>query len=212
MANWVATFIAAISLAVSGASFYLFYLDSPQIDFTAGPQFMLGIDKGKEDAVLVPMSFINQSAQLGIVYRVALIIKKKGSDNQNYISLWSDFYARDLFGGPWTQESIASALPILGNSTEHRLVHFILGNNLPFQFTDSVYDFSFLVWTSSEGKPSLSKRFTLSISQEAFEKIQSAKNAEKKENDGRRPVYLSFDDSLQGNSVFTKQQLTTIFE
>lgn len=209
--DWVIGIAAGLGLAFSLLTLYLSHLRSATLRLFVGPTFVLGIHPTYQHFT-VPISFTNSGAKVGVVRRCALILSRRDNPQENYYMAWNAFYEiADHSGGSrtWVHKDTAHAVPVLSRSTESRSVEFKWrSDSPPLELTQGLYDVRVDIWGSGS-KPSRSVLHELHLSAWHEKQIRAMKTGVK-QSDVNKVLYLTLDNQLDSNRVFTRHELAQL--
>jgi hypothetical protein len=150
------TIIAIASLVLSVATFAFVYLRPSKTSAFLGPTIIAGYtEKGVGFSLQVPVTFVNNGAKAGSVFRAAILLGN--SPNKQYFMQWYTFLKLDnqQVTLRWIHEELAHILTIPANSSVARLILFgWVPTSVPaLKIEAGSYDLEFFFWNSDSSLP-----------------------------------------------------------
>ena len=202
------TIISILSLAVALTVLYLTQLRPPDLVTNVGPSIKAYHLSNGGLAVIVPITFANQSPRESSIERAAITLYRKDVPQQRYFMAWHRFM--DFFPETdnWQETGIAHALPITGNSHVTRVALFPWESHSRPQLHLDVgeYILVFHYWETGNDRPKSEKhKFTLS-------KEMTKNLAEYRKEQKRITIDITLDQKIERNRFMTEHEYKTLLE
>jgi len=165
--------IAALSLVVAGATFFLTQLRAARISVHVGPGIEVGYDANGNADVVLPTTFINESNRTGIVRSAAITLGRRDDSQPQFFIMWDDFMVYDEKGDGWAISETAHALPIPNKASVHKDIWFSWfgDQSVNLQFRAGEYELTFYWWEPSSTCPR-KRVHPLVISEDDFKTLE----------------------------------------
>jgi hypothetical protein len=192
------TIIALVSLLVSVATFIFVYLRPPKTSTFLGPTVLVGYTlNGSGFSVQLPVTFINNGAKAGSVFRTAILLHHHDSPNQQYFMQWDTFMKLDAqqLTPRWVHEELAHVLMIPANSSVAKLILFAWNSasQPALKIREGVYDLEFFFWSDDTTLPRY-ETHQISISPDDRATLEDRSDPA-----NLRSVILQLDEQLETN-------------
>lgn len=203
-------FIALLSLVVAAATLYRAELRNPEIEAFVGSEFQIyhsgyyGDLKGTN--LIIPISFVNKSSNIGIVTDVWISVYKSKEFNFRHVLSWRDFVS--IKDKAWNLDQMAVSFPVGGKSQETRIIEFSwYPGNLPnLKFEEGTYLLDVYVKTSKRKKP---LKYSYS-----FDLTKSELNyfVKRPDSDQSYTARVLLQGSIERNKILNAQEVNDLFE
>lgn len=166
--------IAALSLAVSGATFYYSNFHPAELETVAGPHILVYYPPDGGIAFYLPVAFINHAANTGTVYRLGISLTRKSPGADTFYVEWRSFAVSNnekiVLAEP------AHALAVQGDSTVAKIAWLLwrADSTPPFVLRQGDYTMAVHVWTQPVGKPE-TQLHELTVDDAAFADLERAR-------------------------------------
>jgi len=165
--------IAALSLVVAAATFFLTQLGPPKISAHIGRLVELAYDKNRNADLVVHATFINASNRTGIVREVAVTLRRIDDPQPQCFMLWDDFMRYDEKKDEYEITEIAHALALPGKEAVHQIIWFSWFGTLPtnLEYRAGKYELTFWWWEGS-GRPPKKQSRLLEVTAAEFRELE----------------------------------------
>jgi hypothetical protein len=200
--GYLSLVISILSLGVAATALFVSQFRGPRISVHVGPSVKLYYPKEGGFAVYIPITFINDSARMGTVFRAAISLVRIENSEERFFIEWGSFSTYDPQTGNWRYESMAHALAIPGKVAVNKLFWFNwLPSSLPpLRICEGEYILTVHYWTKRTSSPAHDAH-KLHISEETFTTLESYRI------DGRATtIDLILDKQLERNRVMTPHE------
>jgi hypothetical protein len=202
--------LSLLSLAIALTTLYLTQLRPPNITTEIGPIFWIyhikGIERGT--AIIVPVSFTNQSPTEGSIRRAAITVVREDEPTQRYFIGWHRYMVPIQVEERivWRSETMAHALPLLGRTSVIKYVLFPWESySRPrFNLKEGKYELFFHRWEAGESIPKTT-RHTFVVSQEVANQLSKYHKE-----DVVTSLDLTLDNEGNRNRVLTEQEFNVL--
>lgn len=166
--------LPVLSLLLSIYTLYVTQWRNARLQIFVGEHVNLGHFKEGNFHITLPVVFINNGVRVGVIRRVALLIKGSGSDDGYLLEPY--FYQSIREDGHFKHESQPVPITIAGKQNLTKQILFRSSEERPTEFqllNTGAYTLTLLGWTSDSGNPALATSFSFDISLDAATKLHS---------------------------------------
>jgi len=165
--------IAALSLVVAAATFFMIQLGPPKISVHIGRLVELAYDKNRNADLVVHATFINASNRTGIVRDVAVTLRRVDGSQPQFFMLWDDFMRYDEEADENEITEIAHALALPGKEAVHQIIWFSWFGTLPtnLEYRAGKYELTFWWWEGA-GQPPKKQSRVLEVTAAEFHELE----------------------------------------
>lgn len=159
--------VSVVALIVSGAALYYSQLQGAVVSIVVGEHVNIHHFEEGNSSVSLPISFGNNGATIATVHRVALLVRRPGS-NEGYLLEPLNYQKMDE-NGDFQHDTQAMPIALPGRSATAKQVRFRSSLERPteFQFIKpGTYDMTVLAWLENSVEPQRKSTFSLVISDE----------------------------------------------
>jgi hypothetical protein len=171
----LSTAIALLALIVFAITLYYSLLRPPKISSVVGPEIRIYYPADGGFGLYVPVPFLNQSPWTGTIWRCAVTLYSKTSDDRFFME-WRYFFRLNPQGNGFDFDALASAMAVPANQSVSKLIWFTWrpSSNPPLQITAGEYGMGFHYGTGPSGMPH-NDAHEFSIDQTTYENLEDAR-------------------------------------